>query len=373
VRDEPFVFDSSAGMGILRQMDSFRVDRRWAAAAAAAWLTLPLLLTIQEHILSAYVGQPMTWRRAFIGVAPHYLIWGALALPIFWLSRRFPIERPRFWRRVFLHLLLSFVFYGADAAISSLVIPAIVRDPKLTPFIMSVVIIRGFYDDFVLYWCIVGVSHLLRQQRERAALEREFTVAQLEALRAQLQPHFLFNTLNSVSELMHIDIVAAERMVDSLSGLLRVSLDSSAQQEIPLREELEILDLYLRIQQVRFSDSVTIERSIDPAALDALVPTLLLQPLVENAFRHGLSRRRQQGLITITARRQSGEVCIEVRDNGAGLPLSGWREGIGLGNTRARLAALYGSGQTLTLAAGTDSGASVAVSLPYRTLPREES
>ena len=345
-----------------------------AAIVAAAWTTIALVFAAQDYLLARYVGRPMAIHRVILGVAPHYVLWALLALPIVWLAARFPIDVPIIGRRIVIHLALCVVFYAIDIAISAVIMPLLITEgPPLTKFLLGVASIRTFYDDFLLYWGIVGVSHLIRyqerlsaEQGRRAELQREFTVAQLNALRAQLQPHFLFNTLNSISELMRVDVEAADRMIDSLSSLLRSSLECEAQQ-IALAEELQMLDIYLEIQQVRFSDSVSIELAFESDVLDALVPTLLLQPLVENAFRHGLSRRREHGVVAIGARRADGDVRIDVRDNGGGLPPGRIREGIGLRNTRTRLEQLYGTEHTLAITAAAGGGTQVTVTFPYRS------
>jgi two-component system LytT family sensor kinase len=331
----------------------------------AAWIVLTVAFAAPEYFLSAYVGRPITWSRAFLGVAPHYILWALFGIAIARLARRWPIKRPHLPARIALHLLLSFAFYGIDCLASVTFLPALVRDPQLTPFVMHVLLLRGFYDDFVLYWVIVGVVLLIEETNARARLQREFAVAQLTSLRSQIQPHFLFNTLNSIAELLHTDAAAAERMTESLAELLRGTLELGDGHEIALRDELQLLDLYLAIQQVRFSDSITIERSIDPAVLSACVPPLLLQPLAENAFRHGLSRRRQQGRLVVTVRRDGDRLFLQVRDNGAGLPAD-LREGVGLRNTRVRLEQLHGAGQSMQVAEAPGGGAQVTITLPYR-------
>jgi two-component system LytT family sensor kinase len=345
---------------------------RIAAAAVAAWVLLALAFAVPEYFLSRFLGQPFTWRRALIGVAPHYAMWAVLALAVAALARRWPIQRPLMAMRLILHFLLSLTFWGIDCVASLFLLPAIVRDPHLTPDFMRVLFLRGFYDDFVLYWAIVGTVHLyqyhhrlVQETERRAQLQREFAVAQLSVLRSQLQPHFLFNTLNTIAELVHVDTYAAECMIDSLSDLLRSTLTLVNANEIPLAEELEMLDVYLRIQQVRFSDSVTIERNIDPEALAARVPPLLLQPLVENAFRHGLARRRQQGRLSIGAHRDGDRLQLTVRDNGAGLPPE-VHEGLGLRTTRASLEQLHGKNQTMRIDSDPQGGVRVAIDLPYR-------
>lgn len=224
-----------------------------------------------------------------------------------------------------------------------------------------------------LYWVIVSVVHALTyyrrsQERERNALELEGRLAEakLQTLQMQLHPHFLFNTLNAIATLVHKDPQAADEMIGNLSELLRATLET-AQQEIPLRQELVFLDRYLEIQQVRFGDRLRIEKRIDASALDGQVPTLILQPLVENAIRHGIEPQPGTGLVRIRADLIDGRLQLEVADNGKGLKeASKSADGIGLSNTRARLQALYGNAARLVIESGADGGCSVQLQLPYR-------
>jgi sensor histidine kinase YesM len=179
--------------------------------------------------------------------------------------------------------------------------------------------------------------------RESAQLQARLDLSQLQALKLQLQPHFLFNTLNTITALMHTDPQAAERMVSGLSELLRFSLGSAGEQEVPLERELEVLRHYLDIQQVRFHDRLRVSFQVDSEVERAYVPNLLLQPLVENAIKHGVGPRAAAGRIAISARRRNGVLELEVRDDGVGEPPGAERrEGVGLGNSRARLRSLYG-------------------------------
>jgi len=222
---------------------------------------------------------------------------------------------------------------------------------------------------------IVSISHALmfyqrsqgREQRARE-LERKLTEAKLEALRMQLHPHFLFNTLNAISTLVHKDANAADEMIANLSELLRATLDTQ-EQEIPLRKEIELLDFYLEIQQVRFGSRLRVEKEMDAKTLDSYVPTLILQPLVENAIRHGLEPKTGVGALWIKARCEAGVVRLTVKDDGAGAKVPGVaspHSGIGIANTRARLKELYGDQARLVLASASDGGFAAEITLPYR-------
>jgi hypothetical protein len=207
--------------------------------------------------------------------------------------------------------------------------------------------------------------------RESEELQGRLDQARLQALRLQLQPHFLFNTLNTITALVHRDPPSAERMVTGLSELLRVSLGNAGEQEVRLDRELEVLRHYLDIQLVRFSDRLSVQFDIDPAARDAMVPSLLLQPLVENAIKHGISPRVAAGHLHISVRRQNEKLSLEVADDGVGTrgsqPLA---EGVGLGNARARLASLYGEQHRLEAGPRPGGGFNVKIEIPFYTEPR---
>ncbi len=186
----------------------------------------------------------------------------------------------------------------------------------------------------------------------------------------QLHPHFLFNTLHAIWTLMHKDVETADRMLARLSDLLRITLENSGMQEVPLKQELAFLEPYLEIEQTRFGDRLSVQLDVEPDTLDALVPNLLLQPLVENAIRHGIAPRAAGGRIRISAKRENAKLRVQVRDNGAGIPESErevLKEGVGLTNTRARLQQLYGAGHRLELHNAVDGGLEVTLELPFRT------
>jgi LytS/YehU family sensor histidine kinase len=225
------------------------------------------------------------------------------------------------------------------------------------------------------YCAIVGLSHgvdYYRESRTRekraAQLETKLVEAQLKTLQGQLHPHFLFNTLHAISALIHRDADDADRMISRLSDLLRLTLEHEGTQEVSLKEELEFLQKYLEIEQIRFQDRLTVKFSVQPEVLDARVPTLILQPVVENAIRHGIGPLTGGGLVEVSARADGPMLWMQVRDTGAGLSedaLTALQKGIGLSNTRARLECLYGSRQRFEFS-NAQGGLTVRIVIPLR-------
>ncbi len=222
------------------------------------------------------------------------------------------------------------------------------------------------------YLLLATAAHAVAYYRRAKERETSLANARLESLRLQLQPHFLFNTLNTISGLVHTEPDRADTVVTALSDLLRLTLETSGERELPLREELRLVEAYLAIMQARFEDRVRARIEIAPDVRDALLPAFLLQPLVENAVHHGLEPLPAGGTVTVRAQRDGDRLKIEVCDDGAGLdPAASRREGVGLGNTRARLRALHGERASLDLRPAPDGarGCIVAVTLPYRSSP----
>ena len=225
-------------------------------------------------------------------------------------------------------------------------------------------------------WCAGGALVLvilwLARRLRASRLEARRAQAELEALRAQLHPDFLFNTLHAISTLMHRDVEAADRMLADLSDLLRVSRENGNRQEVSLQQELEALEPYLRIEQARFPDRLTVRMKIDPAVLDAQVPSLILQPLVENAIHDGITLRAGAGRVVVLACRTHGRLRLEVRDDGCGLPRGGRpEEGLGLATIRARLRQLYGAWQSFSLGPGPGGGTVASLEIPFVPSPPE--
>jgi sensor histidine kinase YesM len=228
--------------------------------------------------------------------------------------------------------------------------------------------------EMMTYWAIVAVVHALdyhRESQEReltaAQLQAQLAEAQLEALQRQLHPHFLFNTLNTISALMHRDVHAADEMLVQLSDLLRLTLDRIGTQQVPLTDEVDFLRKYLEIEQTRFGDRLQVNIDVDPEVLDAPVPNLILQPLVENALRHGIGPRVGGGRIDVDARQVEGSLMMTVRDDGVGLSpdrLNAFHSGVGLSNTRSRLENLYGERHRFEFQTPAGGGLVVTIVIP---------
>jgi LytS/YehU family sensor histidine kinase len=239
---------------------------------------------------------------------------------------------------------------------------------------------RSFYFNLLVYWVIIGASAALDfyrkyRDRELRAMELEKLLAQtrLEALQAQLNPHFLFNTLHAISALMHDRVDAADRMLSRLSDLLRLALESTDTQEVPLRREVAFLQKYLEIEQTRFGDRLDVQLDIAPDTWEVMVPNLILQPLVENAIRHGIEPKAKGGRIRVSARGEADCLCLEVRDDGVGLAAPRpEREGVGLSNTRARLQHLYPGRHRFEMRNADDGGLVVRLAIPWRPESAEE-
>lgn len=328
------------------------------------------LSATQNAVNTMRAGQAVDWPAL---IANRLLDnWGyALFVPVlFLLVRRFPLDRTHWLRSAPALLVVTFACVW-------------IKCVWIEPLTLGLVPLAGGFEAHVFgemydMASIVIVAQAFEfyrraQERERQAaqLREQLTRAQLDALRSQLHPHFLFNTLNSIAALMRTDVAGADRMVTQLSDLLRATLEPAGQgvQEIPLGDELELLDRYLDIMRVRFRDRLTVDVDVGAEERTGLVPAFLLQPLVENALEHGIGAKPGPGRVSLRAARDNGRLRITITDDGPGL--RGPAEatlGVGLANTRERLAQLYGDAQELTLAPTPGGvGAQVTVSLPWRT------
>jgi signal transduction histidine kinase len=286
----------------------------------------------------------------------YWYTWAAFTPSIVWLSQRFRFERQGLMRALAVHLPAVLLYSLAHIGVMQLAQWWIVTTQGgeflLWPEAQRAALLNLDWE-MMTYWTIAGLSHALlysRVSRDRqlgsSLLETRLIEAQLKTLQQQLHPHFLFNTLNAISALMHRDVAAADRTLVRLSDLLRLTLERLGEQEVTLDEELDFLRKYLEIERTRFADRLIVRFDIEPATLQALVPTLLLQPLVENAIKHGVARKAGAGHIDVLARRDHDKLHIEIRDDGVGLSddaLTALYKGIGVSTTRARLQHQFGA------------------------------
>jgi len=342
-------------------------------AAFAFWTLLGVVFAIQFHFASEQIGNPVPWERAFLFSLTDWYVFALLAIPATWLARRLVIERPRLGLALAVHFAASLIFSLAYAAIRSAVGLWQAGGGAGFDDAFRALLVKSWHFNILIYWVILAVTQAFdyyNKFRDRelrtAELERRLTEARLQALQMQLNPHFLFNTLHAISSLMHRDVDAADSMLVRLSELLRHALEGTATQEVTLREELAFLARYLEIERTRFGDRLAVEMKIAPETLDAFVPNLLLQPVLENAIRHGIEPHARPGRIEVSARRDSDLLRIEVRDNGGGLPGGTLEEGVGLSNTRARLDQLYQRRHKFELANAAAGGVAVTIELPFR-------
>jgi two-component sensor histidine kinase len=336
------------------------------------WTFLGLSFASQFYISSAKAGNEVSWRLAISSALGDWYVFAVLSIPVIQLARRFRFEAGHWTRSLLAHLLGSAVF-----SLAYMVLRAWVgqwQNAASFAEAFKILLVKTWHYNLLIYWVILSVSQAFeyyRKYRERelraSELEKRLVQAKLQALQMQLNPHFLFNTLHSISALMHKDVEAADRMIVRLGDLLRAALEGSDTQEVELRQELEFLKRYLEIEQTRFGNRLTVKMDIAPETLEAQVPNLILQPLVENAIRHGIEPRSKSGRIELRARRLNGVLTLEVSDNGTGLTRNqAVREGVGLSNTRARLGELYGEAHQFELRPGADGGLVAHLTIPFK-------
>jgi two-component system, LytTR family, sensor kinase len=351
------------------------MKNRWARwiAAILLWSALGVLFALPG--LSAGNGS-----RALLGPLVQWWSWGLVTPLIFWTDARIPFKENQLGLRILAHLpasvvltILYFYVFIAMRALFGLGSWSVLSDTSF----LATAFRQGLLWSWVVYWVIFGVHQTFRYYRHYLAselrlekMERSFSQARLNALRMQLDPHFLFNALNTISSQVERNPRLARTMIEHLGDLLRLSLDARDRQEIPLVEELAFLDHYVAIQKIRFAENLRIEIEVAPEVKYALVPCLIVQPLVENAIRHGISRRASGGTVTVTAQRGPGQIDIRVADDGVGLP-PGWTietsSGMGLSVTRERIVGLHPDGNSrFSVRPRAGGGTEVEISLPLR-------
>ena len=350
-----------------------------------AWTLVGLSFTLNYYFFAGHyvaifkhqprLGEMLVWEL------PYWFLWALLAPLIFRLARWFRIGRDGWLRNSIIHLVacltLAFLHRAVYLIVGWALHVAVYRQYSSVRELYQSDILFNLPTGYMSYGTFMLISFVIdyyrRYQREElraSRLKAELAQAQLQALKMQLQPHFLFNTLNSISALLDEDVDAADEMLARLGDFLRMTLQNSGAQQVRLQEELEFLRCYLQIEQVRFQDRLTVSFDVAPEALDAMVPNLILQPIVENAIRHGVVTQAGPGRIDVCAARLNGALVLQVKDNGPGLvsvqdSASKLRGGVGLSNTRARLEQLYGAAQRLEMADAIGGGLQVTLEIPF--------
>lgn len=367
-------------------MENVRVKRtklvKWLGIWAV-WTLFALFFTSQVALQYNQLSPtPVSFWRILAWQLVSGYIWFAISPIILLLAKRFPFDEGRWKTSLPVHIVGCVVIALIQLATDTFILTRLGYPPNRPPFASFLEAYKFFVTvnvhlSMLIYMSVVGIASAYRyyqkyRERELQASQLEARLAQsrLQVLKMQLHPHFLFNTLNAISELIYKDPESADRMLTDLSDLLRLSFENLEVQEIPLKQELEFLEKYLEIEQMRFHDRLSVNMTIAPDALDASVPNMILQPLVENAIKHGIAPRSSGGRIDINAARSNGHLEIEVSDDGLGVPfgdLDNLPEGVGLSNTRRRLRHLYGNDHRFNLKKIETGGLEVSLEIPFKT------
>ncbi|HWN99530.1 MAG TPA: histidine kinase [Blastocatellia bacterium] len=358
------------------------LERRWVRVGVTIglWTLFGLFLGSQMYLAYSRGETQVGWRRIFALELSYAYVWAALTPLVLFLAHRFPVVRERWLRNLLIQIFASVVIGFGTRVFHDLMFINLISDPKrsfsLVKLLLNVYLIFDY--GAMIYWLIVLITYVFDYYRRyrggeiRATrLEAQLALSQLQALKMQLQPHFLFNTLHSISALVYKDAEAADNMIARLGDFLRLTLENEGAQEVSVQQELEFLKCYLDIERIRFRDRLTVRFKIDPQVLDARLPNLILQPIVENAIKHGIAPQTSAGRIEIEASRLNGLLHVQVTDNGSGLQPNGdsgmiIKEGVGLANTQARLQQLYGNDHRLDMINTTQGGFSVILEIPFK-------
>ena len=335
-------------------------------AVLAGWTVLAVVFAVSSSLTYALTYQPPQWERTFALALTEWYAWAALTPLVAWLAMRLRLRRGVWVRRA---ILLAAI--GLPMAMFKV---SLTRMARSVAGVSEYFLLSNLATHYFIYWGIIAMVHVAsyyRGERERelraSHAEARLADARLQLLRMQLHPHFLFNTLNTIAELVHENPATAERMITGLSGLLRETLDSGGVDLVPLERELALTSRYLEIQRCRFGDRLTTRIEAPQDAGQGLVPIFLLQPLVENALKHGIGAHRSAGTVSVRASRERDRLVIHIEDDGTGFDPVAIRDGIGLSNTRARLLAVYGSDHHFGVTRRDTGGTRVELNMPFRT------
>ena len=354
------------------------VRKRWILILWA-WTVVALLFATQQILVEKVQGAHVNWVVEGTLVLADWYIWAACTPLVIVLAKRFPLMGPKFALHLVIHAITSLIMAPLTSVIEYSVSVGILRflfhitGPDVFHFVSSfgVGVLFMSFTGMLTYWLVVGLYQAvhfyqvaLERQTIAAQLETQLSHAEVKNLKSQLHPHFLFNSLHTIGVLMQEDVDAAGHLLVSLGDLLRMALEQR-ENEITLRSELAFVGKYLEIEQTRFHDRLKVHMDVPPGLLDVYVPSLALQPLVENAIKHGISVDSGAGRLEIAAKVQDGRVWLSVRDDGPG-PAPPLRFGVGLGNVQSRLKQLYGDASSLELTGGNGRGCEAILTIPLR-------
>jgi sensor histidine kinase YesM len=368
------VMDNSAPNG----EDQTVLSRRWVRYGViwGIWNLVALFFCTQVYVMYYAQKEPIHYLQSFIVQGSACYIWAFATPLILWLVRRFRIERSNWKRRSLLHFGFSVLLTSALIALHFVVFMVLLgHASSITPMRTFGYLYYNLDRWMLVYWFILLMSHAFnyynsfrKNELKASQLRTQLVQSQLEALKMQIHPHFLFNTLHSISALLNRDTEAARKMITRLGDFLRLTLENSGSMEVTLQQEIEFLNSYLEIERIRFQDRLTTDIRVDPEVLDVRVPNLILQPIVENAMRHAIGNSAS-GHVEVVAAPRNGVVRIEVKDNGPGIDAERMFEGrrgkgLGLANTQARLSGLYGEAARFELSNDPAGGLIVALEIP---------
>jgi len=353
--------------------------RRWVGIALGCTVAAVLFASVNYVLMDVLENVKPKPHLLFMWWATRFYLWAALSPAVVGLLRRFPLQ-PIAALRAFLHFIASLMFslihMGLHLSLALVLLGRATLSGRSSSLLVQFV--HSYPLGVLAYWVIIAIvnttNHYERigvEQLRSSKLQAQLAEARLRTLQMQLQPHFVFNALHSLSDLVADEPKTAVRLIARLGDFLRLTLQNSTAQGVPLKRELDFLDAYLEIERVRFGDRLKVVFEIDPQSLDAEVPSLILQPLVENAIRHGVASHIGPGLVQLVTKRRGERLLIEIRDNGPGMPTNA-REGLGLRNTHERLRQTYGLDYSLEVRNQGESGVVVSCELPYRQFNHEE-
>ena len=357
------------------------VDRKTLWGIVAILFTIPGLTALSYYYLNQTVaGQPMSWTYAFVSTLPNWYLWAIMTPAILWLAKRFRIERSNWQFTVLgIHLPAMVLCMLLHSLANLFLFRATGLHDEVSIGLYQVHFGTRVHANFLTYWTVLGAYYaydyyrkLRSREQQSALLEIRLVQANLRALKMQLHPHFLFNTLNSIAALVRKnENRTAIKMLVNLGDFLRLALENKGLQEIPLQQELDFLERYLDIEKIRFQERLTVEVHAPTHVMDAYVPNMILQPLVENAVHHGIAPHSDAGKIEIRAALEGKKLIMQVRDSGPGLTHTdeNKRQGVGLANIRKRLENLYGSEYEFSLQNAADGGLLASITIPYTEQP----